>query len=329
MNDWVDYTSLHPNVSSLPPLHQAAGLGDVSQVHQLLDNVANLNALDPSMGNSPLHIAAQGGSIETVSLLLERGAFLNLQTPTHGVTPLMVAVWHRQVELVSFLLGRPGINLEIRSTFGLTAPELAEFGLSPTDDYAQHQRQQLAQLFENYRQKRAQLIQEQQIFAVLTDETLGQGEKATQVKALIAEGAAVNTVSPIMSSGNDGHTPLLVAARDGLCEIVEMLLKAGADQTISDHYMKAVPLHKAAYMGHAAVIQVLSRFAGYSAVIDLTGPNNGYTPLHDAVWHGHLEAVQVLLETGARIDIRGHDGKTPPDLANEYRYVKIAELLSK
>ena len=108
-----------------------------------------------------------------------------------------------------------------------------------------------------------------------------------------------------------------------------MLLKAGADQTIPDHYMKAVPLHKAAYMGHAAVIQALSRFAGYSAVIDLTGPNNGYTPLHDAVWHGHLEAVQVLLETGARIDIRGHDGKTPRDLANEYRYVKIAKLLSK
>ena len=38
----------------------------------------------------------------------------------------------------------------------------------------------------------------------------------------------------------------MVAARDGLLGSLKVLMEQGGDQTIPDHYMKAIPLHKAA-----------------------------------------------------------------------------------
>jgi len=42
---------------------------------------------------------------------------------------------------------------------------------------------------------------------------------------------------------------------------------------------------------------------------------NGYTPIHDALWHGYTECAQMLIDSGARLDLKGHDGKTPLQVA--------------
>jgi hypothetical protein len=49
--------------------------------------------------------------------------------------------------------------------------------------------------------------------------------------------------------------------------------------------------------------------------------------LHDAVQGNHLDVVKVLLEHGARMDIKGHDGKTPVDIARANGDAKILSLL--
>ena len=60
-----------------------------------------------------------------------------------------------------------------------------------------------------------------------------QHHKAARVRVLLdaADQHEVDAVSPMLSSGSDGHTPLLVAARDGNADAVAALLAAGADQT--------------------------------------------------------------------------------------------------
>lgn len=50
---------------------------------------------------------------------------------------------------------------------------------------------------------------------------------------------------------------------------------------------------------------------------DFQGVTNGYTALHDALWHGHEECARILIEAGARLDLLGHDGKLPVDVAVE------------
>ncbi|KAI8774742.1 osteoclast-stimulating factor 1, partial [Biomphalaria glabrata] len=50
----------------------------------------------------------------------------------------------------------------------------------------------------------------------------------------------------------------------------------------------------------------------------------GDTPLHSAAWKGHAEAVKMLLDKGARVDLRNNDGKLPIDLTKD---ADVAALL--
>lgn len=107
------------------------------------------------------------------------------------------------------------------------------------------------------------------------------------------------------------------------------MLDAGADQTIPGNYMAAIPLHKAAYFGRADMLKLLSQYEGFDEVKDAMGPNNGYTPLHDAIWHGHTEAAKVLIEAGSDTNIVAYDGLTPKDLAQQFGYQDIVELIDE
>jgi ankyrin repeat protein len=74
-------------------------------------------------------------------------------------------------------------------------------------------------------------------------------------------------------------------------------------------------------------MRALAAHASFSRIRDAQGPYNGYTPLMDAVWHGHFDAARVLVETGADLSLRGHDGRTALDLAREFGYGRLEELL--
>jgi len=312
----------------LTALHRASGLGDPSAVRGLLQGDADPAILDSRTGASPLHHAAQSGSVEVAALLLEAGAFLNLQAPRNGVTPLMAAVWYRMPALVAFLLQQPEIDVEQRALFGATAAELIGFGASADDEGAQRQSDQLRALFADYAQRRDGQLATQPLFVALTDAGASTADRASRVRELLDAGhREVDTVSPVLSSGSDGHTPLLVAARDGDTEAVAALLAAGADQTAVDHYMAAVPAHKAAYGGHAGVLRLLAGAPGFDSIKNAQGPYNGYTPLHDAVWHGHFAAAEVLVHAGVRTDLTGLDGRTAADLARQHGYQEIVDLL--
>lgn len=313
----------------LTALHRAAGAGALSEVRELLAGGADPTVLDSRAGASPLHHAAQSGSVEVARLLLAAGAFVNLQAPRNGVTPLMAAVWYRKLHLVAFLLQQPETNVELRSMFGATADELIGFGVRADDAGARREDDQLRQLFADYRQVRDAQLTALPLLLALTDPATDDGDKADQVRQLldVAGQEQIDAVSPVLSSGSDGHTALLVASRDGNADAVAALLAADADQTAVDHYMSAVPAHKAAYGGHADVLRLLAAAPGWDVVKDAQGPFNGYTPLHDAVWHGHRAAAAVLVDAGARTDLAGYDGKTAADLAREYGYHELVELL--
>ncbi|WP_047048926.1 ankyrin repeat domain-containing protein [Vibrio mexicanus] len=311
---------------SLPALHRSIINNDFEQFSSLIEGGSDVNQLDPVMGNSPLHIAAQQGSEQWVVALLEANAFINLQTPKHGVTPLMVAVWHRKPAMVATLLKQGDINIEIVSTFGLKAEHLVEFGANDDDQYGLAQAAEMAEMFEAYRANRTLRESDLAAYQIVTSGDDTDAQKAQQL-AQLTDWATLNETSAITSSGNDEHTAVMVAARDGDIEALKVLMEQGGDQTIPDHYMKAIPLHKAAYNGRPDVIRLLAHYSGFQETLNAQGPNNGYTPLHDAIWHGHVEAAKVLIDAGARTDLVGYDGKTPLMLAKEYRYQNIVDLL--
>ena len=291
----------------LTPLMIAACHARTDLVKLLLDAGADLFTTDSRAGATALHKACQGGSAEVVRLLLGAGAFVDAVAASTGHTPLMDAVWFKQPDVVAVLLEH-GASLNLGTHYGFSFLEHLEFEsrFSGAGADAFNEAVRLIQA------RRA--ADEQATTEALLMSAVSRGAVET-VRELLARGVEVDARFPVVNGFNDAHTPLLVAARDGHTEIVELLCANGADVNATEPTFGAVPLHKATYNGHADIVRTLAARPGID--LDYQGITNGYTPLHDALWHGYAECARVLIEAGARLDLRGHDGKTPLQLAHE------------
>ena len=309
--------------NNLTPLMFACARGLPGIVELLLNSGADIYTVDSSLGASALHKAAQSGVIDCARLLLDRGSFINLQSAATGHTPLIDAVWSKQVSMVRFLLER-GASVTIVGhhqqtvfnflgsdpvwTAGFTTPSDETWG------------KEILELCLDKKSKDEKIISSQLLMSAVMNGDI------SKVKDLINLGVDVNELSPIIGSGNDGQTPLLVACFLGHSEIVRLLLDAGAKESINDYLMAATPAHKACYAGRPEALRVLLELA---PGIDLTaqGPYNGYTALHDSCWHGHKENVELLLDHGVPLDQKSHQGHTPAEFARNLGYSEIAELI--
>ncbi|HLB30063.1 MAG TPA: ankyrin repeat domain-containing protein, partial [Gammaproteobacteria bacterium] len=266
-----------------------------------------IHCVDPAAGTTALHKACQAGSLPIVRMLVEAGAFVDQQLPTTGHTPLLMAIWFKWDDIVEYFLDN-GATLNLRTHFSFTLDDQLNFALKVT----QKGRDKLLRIIDlvNKRRTKDKAAEDRQklMAATVAGDLAG-------VEAALAAGANVDERFPLINVFNDGHTPLIVAARDGFTGIVKALIAAGADVNAVEPTFGAVPLHKAAYNGHADILEILAAQPGIE--LNALGPSNGYTPLHDAIWLGYPDCAEVLVCAGARLDIEGHDGKTPLLLAKE------------
>jgi ankyrin repeat protein len=291
--------------TGLTVLMMAACQANLDLVKLLLDAGADVLAADRRTGATPLHKACQGGSAEIARLLLERGAFVDAVTPTMGHTPIMDALWYKWPEVVKVLLDY-GANLHFGTHYGFTLFDHLAFELNVNVE-GKAIFLEVERMFNERQAWEEQEMAGQKVTAALRDGDPGRARRE------IAAGEPVNTVYPHVNSFFDGHTPLLVAARDGHAEVVKDLLAAGADVRPVDWTFKGSPIHKATYNGRTDILRMLMDAPGTD--LNVQGQINGYTPLHDALWHGYTECARMLIDAGARLDLRGHDGKLPVDVA--------------
>lgn len=306
----------HRGPERLTPLMIASGLGRVEMVELLLTAGADVLAIEPRMGATALHKAAQSGNADVIGLLLDHGSFIDQQSPILGNTPLMDAVSHKHEGAVRLFLKR-GARTTIRNHWQQTALELA--GADGLDS--------IAQLIEGRNETDAEQVGALTLIAAVKAGDIG------EVGQRIAAGAPVDERVPIVGSLDDDYTPRGIATREGLADIVHLLLDAGADPRQAIGLMRGTPVHEASYFGHAEVLRVLTENRGRAGAlapeIDTQGPYNGLTALHDAVWHGHMEAAQALIGVGARLDLTTDAGLTPRELALLYGYDDLAQLLAE
>ena len=292
--------------TGLTALMMAACQGNAEIVAMLLDAGADYLTMDAKTGATALHKAGQSGSLDVATMLLDCGAFLDSVAPTTGHTPLMEALWYKWPELVKLLVER-GQNLNLATHYGFTLDDHIAFELNVNQGAEREKYVQIMQYIDTGREVAQATIAQQTVMAATNKGDL------EGVKALIAQGAEVNTVYPHVNSFLDGHTPLLVAARDKHTKIVGELLGAGAAVRVEDWVFKGAPLHKATYNGNLDILALLLKDPKID--IDVQGPINGYTPLHDALWHGFADCAMALVTAGARLDLKGHDGKTVLDIS--------------
>ncbi len=291
--------------TGLTALMLAACHANVALVKALLAAGADPLTTDSQTGATALHKAAQGGSVEVARMLVEAGAFVDAVTPTMGHTPIMDGLWYKWPAFVKYLLDQ-GANLHFGTHYGFSMMEHLQFELN-VNTMGKEKLLEIDATFKEREQADQKAIENQQVMAATND-----GDTAA-VRRHIAQGADVNAVYPHVNTFSDGHTPLLVAARDNHPEIVHDVLEAGADVRVVDWVFKGSPIHKATYNGRPEILRMILDHPDVD--IDVQGPINGYTPIHDALWHGYTECAEMLLDGGCRLDLKGHDGKTPLQVA--------------
>lgn len=273
------------------PLIKASGDGQLGVVKVLLKHggAERLDARD-GQGATALHAAVAGGHEEVVDLLLKYGARTTIQDAC-GNTPLMYAALGGHMGVVQKLLHVVGDKgLAERGEEGRTAlhhavigghDELVAFLMSKGAHVSSKDVAGVTPLM--YASSRGHLDVVLRLVEVVGDEGLADTDL-------------------------DGWTALHYAAHEGQQEVVDILLRSGAQASSQDH-TGVTPLMQASWQGYLGVVQRLQQVVGTKGLQDRDV--DGWTALQYAAEGGHEEVVTFLLSMGARATIKDSSGKSP------------------
>ena len=132
----------------------------------------------------------------------------------------------------------------------------------------------------------------------------------------------LNTDKINESLTGNGGTPLMVAAKHGYKEIVELLVEAKADVNIADGDGDTA-LILAAENGYTDIVELL---VGAGADVN-KADKIGLTALMYAVQDGHADIMKVLFKARADVNKADSDGLTALMLAAKHGHTDIVNVL--
>jgi ankyrin repeat protein len=153
--------------------------------------------------------------------------------------------------------------------------------------------------------------------------------KGRSILGVAADNGMRELVAAILSCGvkpdltDKPVTALVRASRRGDVEIMQLLLKAGADPNRISAYGNSSSLTDAASAGHLKAVHLL-----IEAGADVSQPaGNGQCALHHAANRSDLEMLHLLLGAGANVNAQDYWGWTPLHLAAEKGFPDVVRAL--
>ena len=250
----------------------------------------------PRGGWTPLMYAARQGATDAARALMEAGANANLTDPD-GASALVIAIINAHFDLAAMLVEK-GADPNVPDTSGMTAL------------YAAVDMHTLGPMLSRPAPK-------------VTDKL----DAAALVPVLLKHGADPNArlKKPIIGRHHDsgdaslgeGTTPLMRAARTLDVTVMRALLEGDANPALTqkDYSNAAMILLNGRGAGdEAALLEALKLCVEQGLDIDAFNAN-GQTLLHLAVQRGADSIVRYLAESGAKLDMKNKQGRTPMDIA--------------
>lgn len=136
------------------------------------------------------------------------------------------------------------------------------------------------------------------------------------VRKLLIEGNTLNDAT------DDGDSLLSLACSAGYYELAQVLLAMSAQVEDRGQKNDCTPLMEAASAGHIDIIDLLIR---HGADVNAQS-STGNTPLMYACAGGHVSAVKTLLVHGANVEDHNENGHTPLMEAASAGHVEVAKV---
>uniref|UniRef100_A0A336L5G5 CSON003381 protein n=1 Tax=Culicoides sonorensis TaxID=179676 RepID=A0A336L5G5_CULSO len=139
----------------------------------------------------------------------------------------------------------------------------------------------------------------------------------TTVRKLLGENSGIN------EGTDDGDSLLSLACSAGYYELAQVLLAMSAQVEDRGQKNDCTPLMEAASAGHIDIIELLLK---HGADVNAQS-STGNTPLMYACAGGHVDAVKLLLAAGANVEDHNENGHTPLMEAASAGHVSVAKIL--
>ena len=257
-----------PLGEALPPLHEAAGKGQLRVLEFLLEKGAEVNSVVNE--GTALHRAAAAGHLAACESLIKAGADVNLEvqvatqgriqeTRTQGTTPLTEAILNERAAVVGLLL-KSGADPNGGSV--LTRTGKASYPEPP----------------------------------ILS--ALGSSKARLQMAQMLRESGA-----DLKRAGTLGYTLLHKAAEFGLQDWIEIGLDAGIDVNVRYASDNSTPLHVGVYQ--PASVEALIKAGADLNATDWDGGTpllrvvSGSSSLSEEQRKNRLSVMKLLLDAGA------------------------------
>ncbi len=279
------------------PLMDAASAGALKAVEALLAKGADVNAQD-KFGGTALVYAAREGHTEVVRILIGHRADVNARD-TSG-TGLHKAARNGHLDIVRLLLAH-GAGVDAKDYDGQTALIVALLQ-GHTDVVLELLRQGANP---NAKRRGARYVSALETAVLYRDSLV--------VTALLTKGVDLDQY---------GGSALVLSAKEGLTDIVQVLLGSSVNVDTADAWGKTA-LHRASATGRTDIVgMLLARGAAVDSV-----DRSGSTPLMTALAKGQNGIVSTLLAHGADVNIKDNSGKTALSIAAGAGQERMVELL--
>lgn len=225
-------------------LHIACEKNDRALAERLIVNRIVSPRAQDHCSETPLHIAAKNGNTAIALLLLDHGADGNAVSNTmyysdlFCCTPLHIACYQQDSRFTQLLLSHTTINPNSKDSFDKT----------PLDIAIEKQNRILVRLLSNH--KNIDLYTKD-ITGITPLHRACVYNFFYAVKILCTKMTFVDMFNP-----SKKETPLMTAVKNGYTNIVELLLKAGADVNVKNCEDNTA-LHYACIYGHPTIAQIL------------------------------------------------------------------------
>jgi ankyrin repeat protein len=241
-------------------------------------------------GLTPLVYATRANDLDSVKVLLAAGADVN-QVTGYGWSPLLVATQNRYYKLATYLLEH-GADVNLANKGAWTPLYLATDNRNIEGG--------------DYPVRKGDMDHLDFIKLLL--------DKGANVNARMKDSTETRTVFTNQWLDEGGATAFLRASQSGDIVLMKLLLTHGADPKI-DTTLHVTALQVAAGIGWVEGITYewspASTLEAVKMLLDLgLNPNaqadTGRTALHGAAHKGRPDVVQVLVDHGARLDVRDY-----------------------